>query len=470
MRYDVCVVGAGSGGFGAALAAARSGLKVLILEKTANIGGNANRCGVNCWEPVAGATGFPREIYRRLRSIPLATAVYGYGRHFLWDGRDAFPGGEHVIYPYRDYPDTLRRHGIGSLAKSPEMVKRNLFGVVFEPAAYETVLRQMLADTGNSSIVFSSWVDTVTVGNGSIQGIVLNDGTEVSADYYIDGTGDGVLCRLAGCDLVIGEDAKETYNEHSAPAVPTDRINAATLIFRITRKEVPGIDPIPPEVSNEQLPAECWWQENYPFAAVFFYPNGDRNVNMLPTMDGREYMRLGHDRAYVECRKRASAWFRYVQSEYDEFRRYRIHSLSPSIGIREGYRVITDYTLTENDILRGFSKDIPEDRIAIADHAFDRHGVKGGAKELDEPFPVPFRCLLPKGYKNLLIACRAAGFSSIAASSTRLSRTLMQLGQAAGNACAIAKDAGGITLPDVDPAELRKRLLEQNVQLDFPAG
>jgi len=52
--YDLVVIGAGSGGIGAALAAARAGLRVLLVEKSDMLGGNATRCGVNCWEPGVG--------------------------------------------------------------------------------------------------------------------------------------------------------------------------------------------------------------------------------------------------------------------------------------------------------------------------------------------------------------------------------------------------------------------------------
>jgi len=80
---------------------------------------------------------------------------------------------------------------------------------------------------------------------------------------------------------------------------------------------------------------------------------------------------------------------------------------------------------------------------------------------------VPYRCLIPKGWRNLLIAGRAAGFSSIAASSCRLIRTMMQLGQAAGNAAALAQEIG-VDLPDVRPDRLRERLRQQHVQLEWP--
>jgi thioredoxin reductase len=75
IRYDLCVVGAGSGGIGAALAAARMGLSVLLIEKSDTLGGNAVRGGVHNWEPGVGGTSFPFEIYQRLEKIPNGTPL-----------------------------------------------------------------------------------------------------------------------------------------------------------------------------------------------------------------------------------------------------------------------------------------------------------------------------------------------------------------------------------------------------------
>ncbi len=123
--------------------------------------------------------------------------------------------------------------------------------------------------------------------------------------------------------------------------------------------------------------------------------------------------------------------------------------------------------LTEQDLLAGLSGQRHPDIIAIADHPMDRHGADGGAREFGAPYGVPYRCLVPKGCRNLLVACRGASFSSLAASSCRLSRTMMQLGQAAGTAAALARKTGS-ELPAVPPEQLRQELRRQQVQLEFP--
>ena len=83
------------------------------------------------------------------------------------------------------------------------------------------------------------------------------------------------------------------------------------------------------------------------------------------------------------------------------------------------------------------------------------------------PYGVPFRCLIPAGYRNLLIACRSASFSSVAASSCRLSRTMMELGQAAGTAAALARELG-MDVAAVPPEKLREALRKERVQLEHP--
>ena len=134
-RYDVVVVGGGSGGIGAALAAARLGASVLLIEKADTLGGTAVRGGVHCWEMGAGGTGIPFDIYRRLACLPNAVGVYSIGRHCLWPGPDEdlpFPGGESVIDPSREYIDSLRRLGAKSMKEDEEFVREHWHGVSWD--------------------------------------------------------------------------------------------------------------------------------------------------------------------------------------------------------------------------------------------------------------------------------------------------------------------------------------------------
>ena len=135
--------------------------------------------------------------------------------------------------------------------------------------------------------------------------------------------------------------------------------------------------------------------------------------------------------------------------------------------MRETRRIVGDYVLTESDCSAGVAKQGHKDVIAIADHAIDLHGRKAWWRRMEGPYGIPYRCLLPKVSRNLMIASRAASFSHIAASSCRLQRTMMTLGQAAGNAAALAV-AGRVDLRSIDMAELQRRLQAQGVDVNDP--
>ena len=188
---------------------------------------------------------------------------------------------------------------------------------------------------------------------------------------------------------------------------------------------------------------------------------------MLPAMEGAEYLRLGEEAARVECERRARAHWRFVQAHFPEFQRFRIRELAPMMGVRETRRVVGEYVLTENDLVTGIRRQAHPDIVTLADHAMDRHGQGGACPGLKSPYGVPYRCLIPKGFRNLLVACRGASFSSIAATSCRLTRTMMQLGEAAGTAAALARTLS-VSLPEVPADKLRQALRDQHAQVDWP--
>ena len=145
------------------------------------------------------------------------------------------------------------------------------------------------------------------------------------------------------------------------------------------------------------------------------------------------------------------AHWSWLQSQ-PGFENYELTEIAPMLGIREGRRVRAKYVLRESDLAAGWDGQPHKDMIAVADHPCDIHGEGGVLTGVKTAYGVPFRCLIPNGsYGNLLVACRGAGFSKIAASSCRLQRTMIQLGTAAGLAAAwAAKENGEIDKIDVD--------------------
>ena len=468
-QFDLVVVGAGSGGFGAALAAARLGANVLLVEKSDSLGGNAARGGVNNWEPGVGGTGIPFDLYKRLKKTPQAVGIYKFGRHFAWQGPEVspkYPGGELVIDPAAGYADTLRRFGAPPLAAAEVFRREHWHGVPYEPDVYAAEMESMLAETGRCTVWKDTAFERAHTEGSRVVSLTLSNGHSVTAPFFIDATADILLARQLGCRTSLGQEPRSLYDEPSAPREPTDKLNGTTLIYRVARIATPAIEPLP-----QDIPAACWWSETFPIAACTQYPNGDFNINALPVMAGREAHALGFARAYAECARRIRAHWHHLQTVFPEFQSFRLSWVAPGLGVREGPRLVGRYILTEHDLLAGLSGQIHDDIVTIADHARDTHGAdtgRAGTGELSQPYGVPFRSLLPKEFDNLAVACRGASFSSVAASSCRLSRTMMQLGQATGTAAALAVHGGATSYAAISPADLRASLAAQNVELSWP--
>lgn len=463
IKCKLCVIGGGSAGIGAALAAARMGVDTVLVEKESMLGGTSTNGAVDSWANTAGATGIPYDIYCELTNIPDAVGIGSMGRHFCHPTHNTppFPGGEGVIDNSLTYQDTLLRSGTQGLIEDEQRCRKQWHGVIFELNQFDKTVQKMLKNTGNCrTLLDSTLTDVKMKASGEVDTVKLADGTIIKADLWIDNS--GVMAKLAGIELLSGEDPKCRFNEPDAPEEPILNLNGATLIFRITPSADNKIEPLPDDIPNA-----CWWAEHFPALCCSEYPNGDRNCNMLPTISGKEYMELGEEKAYAECIRRVKAFWHYIQTNYPEFQGYRMMWTAKRIGVRETFRVMCEYMLNENDLLQGISKQKHSDIIAISDHMMDSHGA-GGRKsgELHEPYGIPYRCLIPIGFTNLLVVGRIAGFSSIAASSCRLSRTMMQLGQAAGTAAVQAVQNKNFA--KVNIAELQQKLCQQHVQLTWP--
>jgi hypothetical protein len=467
IHCDVLVAGGGSGGFGAALSAARAGLAVVLVEPLEILGGTSTVAGVNCWEPSCGGTGIPFDLYCRIKRHPQAVGFYTVNRHCCWPEDGRYPGGESLMDPTRTYRESLVRHADGALSYGkPEdkpLMRERMHGVVFEPRIMASEMALLLAETGKAIVLTGTRIVAAETKDGRVTEVRTDTGLRIQPRFCVDATGDAVLCEHAGCEILTGQDPRSRFDESAAPETPTGKVNGITQIFRVSRKDTPGVDPVP-----EDIPRDCWWRNGYTMASVDEYPNGDLNINMLPTMEGQEYLQLGLEPARRECRRRMFAFWRHWQTEFPEWQHFAITWVAPELGIRETRRTLCDYMLRQQDLQVGLPGQTHADIIAINDHPMDTHGAHGkGLGHFGAAYGVPYRSLIPTGTTNLLVACRAAGFSSLAASSCRLSRTMMQLGQAAGTALGIAAERG-LEVRDVPADELRARLRAAGVALEHP--
>jgi len=413
LRCDVCVVGGGSGGIGAAVAAARAGASVIVVEREEMLGGTSTSGYIANWEPGPGCD-IAREIHDRL-------SQYSHG----------------VILDKPSYDQTLTRDSRGH--------------VCFETWPLNEVARAMLAETGRARMLLNTtFIETEfdadvpavrRIKAVSTEGLVV----WIQADVFIDCTGSGFLCQAVGCEAMLGAEARSRFDEPSAPDKAKDTLNAMELFYRIR----PSSSPVRQKMPEDTKPRRGGY--------AFLLPSGDRMVNSCGGLAaGWELMELGYEGAIAELKKRVRAHWHWLQEE--KFPEFEFDSYAPMLAIRESQRIVGEYVLTEHDVTAGLAKQQHPDIIAIADHPLDVHGGGGGLQPVPGAYGIPYRCLVPKGgWRNLLIACRGASFSHIAASSCRLSRTMMALGHAAGLAGAQAA-LRTVPVAGVDVSEIQAAL------------
>ena len=450
IETDIAVVGGGSAGFAAAWSAATLGSSVVLVEREDALGGTSTVAGVNNWEPGMGGTGVPFRVYQRLSAQPEACAPYVMAKHCMWrePGEPyTYPGALGVLDYSLPYEASLHRHGPGLANK--KWFKDNCHGIIFDAEKMSATMLEMLRETGKCEVILGTACTGAVRGeDGAVERISLADGREVRAKVFIDAT-DGFLCERLGCEMMFGRDAHADFDEPGAPPKPAETLNGASLMFLVEPADTEEVEALP-----EGVPEECWWAKRFPLVFAMECPGGGYSMNMLPTMSGEEAFKLGPEAALAECRRRVYAEWHWLQRDYAEFRRFRLKSIAPVLALRETKRVRGEYVLTQHDLIAGLAKQTHADIIAIADHPMDNHGGGGPNGELKGPYGIPFRCLLPLGTTNVMIAGRAASFSAIAASSCRLSRTMMQLGEAAGVAAHLSVQSGA-PLRSLDAAEIR---------------
>jgi hypothetical protein len=166
--------------------------------------------------------------------------------------------------------------------------------------------------------------------------------------------------------------------------------------------------------------------------------------------------------AEMEARRQAHELARFLTSEVPGFERAYLQQCAAQIGVRESRRIRGHYVLTAEDVLgaRKF-----HDAIARSNYPIDIHSPTGAGTDIrsvpaGDYYEIPYRCLLPQGMDNLLVAGRSVSATHEAQASLRIMPTCFAMGEAAGLAAAMAVQRG-ISPAEVPAEELRQALREQ---------
>lgn len=422
---DVLVCGAGLAGIGAAVAAARGGAQVMVVERNGFAGGFFTAIIGSAFDgfvdertgtPVVGGIVF--EMLERMGVIQP-----GQGPHLRYNVNGDFSFVE--MHPERLIPRC-----------DPERFKRAADAILLE-AGVDILYHSQMADVQTNQ----GHIETVIVSNKA--GLVA-----IQPKVIIDCTGDGDVAAWAG-----------------APFEKAESLQPMSLHFRIAYLK-PSFDLRRRCAAVLQAAHERGELGLYagPYPATFSGRDVYFNATRTPG-DNTDPA----DWTYAETQGRQDAWtmFELWQKELPEFADAYFMTSGPVAGARESRRIVGDYVLTGEDVREGRMQD---DAVVLGAWRLDRHPPNTpGYHDIPwtPPYAIPYRTLLPQGIDNLLVAGRCHSATSEALASSRVTATAMGMGQAAGIAAALAT-RNAIAPRDVEISQLQEQILQAGGILTVP--
>lgn len=394
LEADVVVAGGGMAGVCAAVAAARNGAKVILVQDRSRLGGNSSS-----------------EVKMHIVGADMHTGRPGWRESGLIE---EFRLDDAVNNPQRSFE-------------------------LWDLLLYDKVVSEPKITLLLDSVLFAA----VTT-NGSIeQVLVRNDKTEhlyrIKAKIYCDATGDSRLALEAGAELHTGREARNEFNESLAPEKADRQTLPPSILF--TSRQYPQPMPFRPpkwarKVSKEQLRFRKLVSWEYGYWWI------EWGGQISPIHD--------NDRIRFELLAIVMGVWDYIKNSGDHpsSANWAMDWVGMIPGKRGSRRIAGDHMLTQHDLMAGGDF---EDAVAIGGWPMDDH-PPSGFDSFDTPastvvatpdvYNIPLRSLYSKNVGNLMMAGRNISASHVAFTSTRVMATCSVIGQAVGTAAALCSQYG----------------------------
>ncbi len=419
---DVMVAGGGPAGIAAAVTAAGMGAKVFLAENLSAFGGMGTSGGLPFFcRPTDGinflSAGFGEEVYNRLWEENGAGADMVRGEH-------------------------------------PEQVG----GFIYDPEVLKRVYDRLAADAGVDFLFNTSLIDVMTEG-GTLTHAVCSAKSglfAVSAKVFIDATGDGDLCAMAGAEYEKGDE--------------NGLMQAGTLCSLWS-----GIDWSRMKIWSdgarlpEAVEANLFSVPDISLPGILHTvsDSGWGNVGHVFGVDGTDEQSI--TQAMLDARRRISEYETYYRRFVPGAENAVMLWTSSYLGLRESRRIVGDYVLCVEDFKR---QAVFPDEIGRYAYPVDLHAPHPMRKRADndlfqtlryrnpgESYGIPYRCLIPRGLDNVLVAGRCVSTDRYMQGSLRVQPGCHITGQAAGCAAALAASGSG-KVRELPVAVLQRKLTE----------
>ena len=419
-RYDVVVVGGGFAGVGAAIAAARQGKKVRLIEKYNCLGG---------------------------------AAVYDLVNPFMryWSWTDDQHSGK-IMLSEGIFAEIVKKLAeMGAFRKGGK--------THFNEEILKLLLNRMMVEAGVELLYQTTVVGAKRSGN-KIDAITVSNvsGTyDIEADVFIDASGDANLAHLAGFPYKVGRESDGLCQP-------------MTLCFRLANVDAEGYQAMKAEINELYSKFQAEGKITNPRENVLVFNcvaknmlhfNTTRVVKLDPT-NAEDVTK-----AEIIAREQVFEMVNFLRENFEPFKDADLVSTGIQIGVRESRMIVGEHTLNQEEML-AYTKF--EDGIAACNYDIDIHSPDGsGTSHYYFPsgkyYTIPYGCLVPKDSENLLVAGRCISTTHEAQASIRIMPTVCTIGEAAGVAAAVACE-DKTAVKSVDVQKVRAILRENGAVID----
>ncbi len=384
-KFDLIVVGGGFTGVSAAVCAARKGMKVLITDENNCFGGAAANCLVNPFMPTSTTNPETNEKIELSRGF------------------------------FAEILDELKKY---------DAVDEQ--GCRFNEEYLKLILNRKLIDAG-VKILFHVRLIDVNRTKEKIDSLIFSHESgkiELFADYYVDATGDANLSYLAGCSVQLGR--KED-----------NLCQPMTLCFRVAGVDEKALSKEFKDMNDYYKKLHSEGKLKNPREDILLFHtmhNGILHFNSTRIVKKNPTDVFDVTEAEILSREQVFELFNLLKENFSAFKNSQIISTAMHIGVRESRMIEGEYILTQEDLLECKKFD---DAIACTNYDIDIHNPEGSGTshhffKPGEYYTIPYRCLIPKGVKNMLVGGRCISSTHEAQASYRIMPVCSNLGEACG--------------------------------------